>query len=78
VRTISIFKNNNFFAAGIDNGEITIFDLSSFQVLKKIKAYDNYISSIQVSPSDKLLATCGNKDGKIIVFNIEDNFSEKY
>ncbi len=78
VRSLSIQKENKYFAACSDNGEIKIIDLPSFEIKKTIKAYDGEIFSIQISPSNKLLASCGYEDKKVKIFDIENNFVEKY
>ncbi len=71
LESVCISKENDFFAASINNGEIKIIDLPSLNIRKTIKAYDSFISSIQISQSNKLLASCGYEDCKVKIFDIE-------
>jgi WD40 repeat protein len=78
VNSVSISNNNKFFVASSNKGEIKIFDLPSGEIIKTLKSFDGIISTVQISPSDKLIACSGYQDCKVIVFDIENDFSEKY
>ncbi len=64
VRKIALTSNGGYLFAGLENGNIELFDTKDFQRIYSFNAH-SYLNNFTLSDDDTVLLTCGDKSIKV-------------